>query len=216
MKGFADIHLEPGQCKPENDELGAILRAKPELAERAEIQPFFKARPQLSAFLETWVADIGPARRLAHVFPIFGDFAADFIVGNWERGAYCLIELEDGGRDSIFTALKGKSTKEWGRRFDHGLSQIVDWFYALEDLKSTRKFIECFGHGHMKFEGMLIIGRDAALSDADRARLRWHVDKVRVDSNYVHCLTFDGLCEHLLWRIGHYPEAGKLEDKPGK
>jgi len=211
MKSFLDVTLNPVQCKREIDELGALLKSKPKMAERAEIQPFFRARQQLSAFVGTYVPDIGPAKRLAYEFPIFGDFAADLVVGNKERGAYCLIELEDAGRDSIFTAVKGKSTKEWGKRFDHGFSPLVDWFRALDDLKNTKKFTHLFGHGHVKFEGMLIIGRDAGLSEFDLDRLRWRGDKVRVDSNYVHCLTFDGLHERLSWRISHYPEEGKLE-----
>src|SRR5262249_11246053 len=150
-----------------------FLKAKPELAERAEIQPFFKARRQLCAFIGTWFLDIGPAKRLAYELEILGDFAADIVVGNRERGAYCLVELEDAGQESIFTKIKGKSTKEWSKRFDHGFSQLVDWFYALSDFKNTGKFKDVFGAGHIRFEGLLLIGRDSDLSDSDRARMRW-------------------------------------------
>jgi len=210
MKDFIDIALDPVQCKREIDELGAFLEARLDLAERAEVQPFFRARPQLSAFIGTYAPDVGPATRLAYEFPIFGDFAADIVIGNKEQGVYCLIELEEAGQDSIFAALKNRSTKEWGKRFEHGFSQLVDWFYSLDDLKQTQKFTECFGHGHIKFEGIMIVGRDAGLSERDSARLRWRTDKVRVDSNYVHCLTFDALYRKLAWRISHYPEASKL------
>jgi hypothetical protein len=211
MKEFTEISLDPAQCKREIWELAELLKSKPTLAERGEIQPFFKSHQQLAAFIGTYVPDIGPARRLAFELPIFGDFVADIVVGNKERGAYCLIELEDASTDSVFVPVIGKATKEWGKRFEHGFSQLLDWFHGLDDLRSTKKFTELFGHGHIKFEGMLIIGRTAGLSEAEQRRLKWRADKVRVDSNYVHCLTFDALCEHLSWRISHYPEAQKFE-----
>ena len=45
---------------------------------------------------------------------------------------------------------------------------------------------------------MLIIGRDAGLTDAyDRFRLDWRTDKVSVDSNNIICVTFDELHRHM-------------------
>ena len=211
MKDFIEIALDPSQCRSQILEFGDLLRSRTALKERAEIQPFFHSRHQLAAFIGTYVPDIGHTKLLAFEFPIFGDFAADIVVGNKENGTYCLIELEDGGSDSVFTKATGKSTKEWGKRFEHGFSQMVDWFHALDDLKSTKKFGQLFGHGHVKFVGMLIAGRDAGLSESDLTRLRWRSDKVRVDSNYVHCLTFDGLYRHLSGRISDYSAARMLE-----
>src|SRR5262249_54897581 len=124
---------------------------------------------------------------------------------------YCLIELEDGRPGSIFTAVKNKSTKERSRRFDHGFSQLVDWFYALDDLKKTSRFAKDYGHGHVKFLGLLVIGRNAGLSEAERDRLRWRAEKVRVDSHYIDCPTFDDLYQHLRLRMSYYPQASKFE-----
>src|SRR5579863_879350 len=131
MKEFIEVTFDPVQSRNELDELGVLLNSSANLSESKDIQPFFKARPQLTAFLGTYVSDIGPASRIAYEFPIFGDFAADIVVGNRDRGTYCLIELEDATSDSVFTLVKGKSTKEWGRRLEHGFSQLVDWFYSL-------------------------------------------------------------------------------------
>jgi hypothetical protein len=97
-----------------------------------------------------------------------------------------------------------------GRRFEHGFSQLVDWFYALDDLKKTSNFARHFGHGHIKCFGLLIIGRDADFSDADRARLKWRTEKVLVDSHPMHCLTFDDLYRILFQRMSYYPQASRF------
>ena len=102
-----------------------------------------------------------------------------------------------GRRDSIFKTPRGKSTPEWSARFEHGFSQVVDWFTHLDDLKKTARFQRDFGTGHVRFSALLVIGRDAGLTDHDRFRLEWRAEKVRVDSHAVECVTFDGLHAHL-------------------
>src|SRR2546430_1042042 len=101
MKEFIEVTFDPVQSRIELDELGALLNSSANLSESKHLHPFFRARRQLTAFLGTFVSEIGPARRLAHEFPIFGDFATDIVVGNQDRGNYCLIELEDATSDSI-------------------------------------------------------------------------------------------------------------------
>jgi Domain of unknown function (DUF4263) len=181
------------------------------LAERADIQAFFKKRKQLSAFIGTFAPNIGPASLLGYEFPFMGDFSADIVLGNKETGVFCVIEFEDGKPGSIFKKLPKKSTTEWGQRFEHGFSQLVDWFYSLDDFKKTERFAKDFGHGHITFIGLLILGRSADLSASDRNRLRWRTEKVRVDSHTIECLTFDDLYDYLEMRMSFYPEASKLE-----
>jgi hypothetical protein len=125
---------------------------------------------------------------------------------------FCVVEFEDGKPDSIFTKLPKKSTPEWSRRFEHGFSQLVDGFYSLDDFKKTERFAKDFGHGHITFFGLLILGRSVHLSDSDRNRLKWRTEKVRVDSHTIECLTLDDLYQYLEWRISFYPQASKLED----
>ena len=50
-------------------------------------------------------------------------------------------------------------------RFEHGFSQIIDWFTTLDDFKKTDKFEREFGKGHVTFTGLLVVGRDASVSD---------------------------------------------------
>ena len=211
MKEFKEIVFDPAKCRKEIEQFSLLLRSKQKLVERKELQPFFRRREHLTAFLGLYVPDIGPANRLAYEFPLFGNFTADMIVGNAGAGEYCLIELEDAGETSIFRKAGKKATKEWSPRFDHGCSQLIDWFYALDDMKKTSAFASHFGHGHVKFVGLLLIGRNAFLTADDLTRLRWRTEKVIVDSHRLLCLTYDVLCEQLARRIRQYPEAAKLE-----
>jgi hypothetical protein len=75
--------------------------------------------------------------------------------------------------------------------FEHGFSQIVDWFFLLDDFKKTDLFKKDFGNEHVRFSALLITGRDHGISDYDRLRLDWRSDKVLLDSQAVLCLTFD-------------------------
>src|SRR5262249_26127632 len=161
---FADILFDPVKCQRELNAFGKLLISRKNLSERDDLLPFFKKRKQLSAFIGTFTPNIGPAAQLAYEFPFLGDFAADIVLGNREQGEYCVVELEDGRPNSIFARVGNKATREWSRRFDHGFSQLVDWFYSLDDLKKTDRFARDFGHGHIKFFGLLIIGRSAGLS----------------------------------------------------
>jgi hypothetical protein len=196
-KQFKQITLDPKKCRVQIEEFGALLESKAALSEKDDIQPFFKNRPQVSAFIGSYMRDIGPATDYAFEYPFYGDFAADLVVGDKSGRRFCVIEFEAGRTDSIFKIPKGKSTTEWSQRFEHGFSQIVDWFALLDDLKKTDRFKKDFGHDHIRFSAMLIIGRDAGVTGYDRTRLEWRTEKVRVDSHPVECVTFDGLYEHM-------------------
>jgi hypothetical protein len=73
----------------------------------------------------------------------------------------------------------------------------VDWFSSIDDFKNTRRFRRDFGPDHIRFSALLVIGRDAGMTEDDRNRLDWRTEKVRVDSHPVECVTFDGLHEHM-------------------
>ncbi len=211
-KTLEEIAFNPTQCRLEIGAFKKLLQSKEKLAERADILKFFKKRKQLSAFIGTFAPNIGLADRVAHEFPIIGDFAADIMLGNKDQGIFCAVEFEDGKPASVFTKVRNKSTTEWSRRFEHAFSQLVDWFYALDDFKKTDRFKKDFGHGHIRFLGLIVLGRSAGVSDDDRPRLRWRTEKVLIDSHPVECLTYDELCDQLEWRVSRYPEAFKLEE----
>ena len=202
-KSFQPIVFDPAGCRSEILELKSLLDAKAELSERQDVQPFFKSHEQIAAFLGTYSNNIGPATDIVFEYPIVGNFVADLIVGNRALGAYCFVEFEDGRDDSIFKKTT-RSMTDWSPRFEHGFSQIVDWFSHLDDLKKTDLFKKDFGKNYPRFSALLIIGRDSGITDYDRIRLDWRCEKVLIDSQSVVCVTFDRLFEDLDRRLRVY------------
>jgi len=195
---FTNVKFDPKQCRIEIDEFGALLQAKAELSEKADIQPFFKSRVQVSAFIGSLMRNIGPATQICFEYSFFGDYAADLVLGDKAYRQFCVIEFEDGRLQSIFKPSQTGNTRVWSPRFEHGFSQLIDWYTMLDDLKKSERFKRDFGDGHIRFSAMLIIGRDSGVSDSyDRFRLNWRADKVSVDSNNVICVTFDELHYHM-------------------
>lgn len=212
-KNLEMIAFDPSRFEKELKAFAALLQSKPDLSERDDIQPFFKKSKHLTAYLGIFSSTIGPATELAFEYPFFGDFSADVLLGSKKAGEFCIIELEDGRRDSIFKKGGGRANPEWSARFEHGFSQLVDWFYHLDDFKGSKGFAKTFGYGHIKFMGMLIIGRSAGLDDTQRNRLKWRSEKILIDSHPIIFLTLDDLHALLQTRFTLYRAAAPLERK---
>jgi hypothetical protein len=163
---FTSVKLDPRQCGVEIDEFGVMLASRTELSEQHDIQPFFKSRLQISAFIGSFMRNIGPATQICFEYQFFGDYAADLVLGDKAYRQFCVIEFEDGRAQSIFKPSQSGNTRVWSPRFEHGFSQIIDWYTMLDDLKKSQRFKRDFGDGHVRFSAMLIIGRDASLTDA--------------------------------------------------
>ena len=205
------ITFDHARFEAELNALGDLLGSKVELSETEDIQPLFKTSRHLSAFLGTFVPNIGPASELAYEFPFFGDYRADLLLGRRSAADFCVVEFEDGRTDSIFKKQPNRRNPEWSARFEHGFSQLTDWFFNLDDYKKNHGFTSTFGYGHVSFTGLLVIGRSASLDDMKRTRLRWRSDKVLVDSNPVICVTFDDVFDILRGRYALYKAAASLE-----
>lgn len=200
-KSMRSVSFDPVKCRSEITEFGALLASKPELSERDNTQPFFASHEHLSAFMGTYAPEIGPAAEIVFEYPIYGNFRADLIVGNKSAGAFLLVEFEDGRPDSVFRKT-GRDLPEWGPRFEHGFSQIVDWFSLLDDLKKTDLFKKTFGDGYVSFSGLLVIGRDTGLvEEYDQIRLSWRSGNIALTSQPVVCITYDQLHAKLSWRL---------------
>ena len=61
----------------------------------------------------------------------------------------------------------GPFLAEWGRGFEHGFSQIVDWFWKLDDQSRTNEFRNRFGAPDARLSEMLVIGRNGFLPQRD-------------------------------------------------
>jgi Domain of unknown function (DUF4263) len=200
-KSMMQISFDPIKCRAEIIEFGTLLASKPDLSERDDIQPFFKSHEHLSALMGTYAPEIGPATEIVFEYPKYGNFRADLIVGNKSAGAFLLVEFEDGRLESIFRKTS-RDLPEWSPRFEHGFSQIVDWFCLLDDLKKTDLFKRTFGEGYVSFSGLLVIGRDSGLTNEyDQIRLSWRSGNIALTSQPVVCVTFDQLHSKLDWRL---------------
>ena len=69
------------------------------------------------------------------------------------RRACTFVELEDAGPRSLFVKHGDKSTREWSPRFDHGYSQVVDWFHKLQDMTHTATMEARFGKRAIDYTG---------------------------------------------------------------
>jgi hypothetical protein len=213
-KNLDTVDFDPAKFEKEVQALEDLLTAKADLSEKKDIQPFFRKSIHLTAYMGTFSPNIGPATEFAFEYPFFGDFSADVLLGNKRAGEFCVVEFEDGRRDSIFKKQPQRGNPEWSARFEHGFSQIVDWFYNLDDFKGTKGFAKTFGTGHVRFTGLLVIGRNAGLDDAQRNRLKWRTERILIDSHAINCITFDDLHALLRNRFILYRAASKLEKKP--
>lgn len=201
MKEFKTLSFDPKRCRKEIDDLRRLLTTGGDLKEEQHIRPFFEKRHQLSAFLAVYNPNIVHFDLLAYQYPLFGDFTCDLVVGDSVKNAFCFIEFEDAGSRSLFVKQGRKATREWSPRFEHGYSQIIDWFYKLDDLEKSDDFAARFGARSIRFMDVLVVGRGRHLRSGEKGRLDWRRENVTVRSKTIQCVTFDGLLEDLLGRL---------------
>jgi len=213
LKDFQTHKLSIAKCQQQLKELKDLLASKAELDERNDILPFFRQRRDLSSFISTYVNDIVNPDRLAFELDIFGDFACDLAVGDSTNHTFLLIEFEDAKKNSLFQQ-GGKYAPEWSQRLEHGFSQVIDWFWKLDDLEGTDDYEHRFGAKKATFHGLVIIGRGENLIPREKKRLKWRQDHLIVDSKKVSVISFDQLVTDLEFRLNRYSEAAKADKSP--
>lgn len=210
-KEFKQIQFDPEKCRKEVEELRDLLATNRELQERKQVLPFFKERLHLSAYLGSYHPENRRYDLVAHELPLFGDFVADLVVGDSENSAFAFVEFEDASPESIF--VKKKAIPDRSPRFEHGFSQLVDWFFKLHEQGQTVDFEDKFGNRTIRHLGILVIGRTEHLGKREEQRLRWRQEFVLLNSKPIYCKTFDQLCDDLLARLEQFPIATKAEEK---
>jgi hypothetical protein len=218
MKTFDPFQIDFHKCRIELGHLRALLDQFENaiLREREDVLSFFRTHRHLAALAGHYMPKIVNVDRLAYEFDFFGDYAADLAVGDSKRGAYCFIEFENAAPDSIFVKAGKKASLEWAKRFDRGYSQIIDWFWKLNDMAGTSAMRARFDdHDSIDYYGLLVIGRTKGLMPLERKRLEWRRQKVIIDSRHVHCLTFDEFYEDLAFRLEKYGPAAMADEKKG-
>lgn len=205
MKRLETHILNVVNCRVEWNEFDALLKTKSILSERQDVLPFFKKRHDLSMLIGSYISNIKKPDVFAYEFQIYGDFVADLIVGDSSTYNYLLIEFENGRPDSIFMQKKNKATPDWSRRFETAFSQLVDWLWKLEDMRSTSDFQNTFGSRRARFQGLIVIGKDMNLNSQELDRLKWRNDRVIVDSTAISCVSFNQLHEDFdYWLKSYY------------
>lgn len=194
-------------------EFRQLLDGSAELSEGIDLLPFFIARPDLAALVGSIAISVHRINAVADEFDLFGNFRCDWCVGDSAGRSYAFVEFEDARANSVF-ADGPKYHAEWGRRFEHGFSQLVDWFWAVDQYRDTIDFQRRFGTGPVQFVGILVIGRRRFLSPDQVARLRWRVEKVWVNGHKVYCQTFDDLYDHLAALLHFYRSMVTRGDSP--
>lgn len=209
MKTFQPLTFDPVRCRKEAREFQKWLARRPLLDEKKHILPFFQKRQHLAALIGAYNPNVIRFNRLAFEYALFGDFTCDLVVGDAMKHSYSFIEFEDARPNSLFVKQGKKATREWSPRLDHGCSQIVDWFYKLEDMKKSDDFVARFEARSINYSGILVVGRDQYLLHGEWERLKWRRDNVVVASRNIRIVTFDELLEDLRGRLETFALAAE-------
>jgi hypothetical protein len=202
MKAMHTVALDLPVLKRELDELEAFLNTNKTLQERAQVLPFFKARPVLTAAIGMLGQTVTVPDQYAHELNLFGDFAADAASGDSQTNGVLLIEFEDALPYSVFATAGAGKVRPWSRRFEHGVSQLTDWVWRLsEEAPGSTASTRIFRTASPQISLLLVIGRDSDLTDVEKARLRWRTNHVRIGPYQMSCLTFDQVLSSLRRRV---------------
>jgi hypothetical protein len=201
MKSLEKFTLNLPKCRRELADFRELLDRQGGLSERDEVLPFFKTHRHIAALIGAYNPRINRFDRIASEFDLFGDYTCDLAIGDSTSHNFCFVEFEDASPNSVFIKKRGKSTPEWSPRFEHGFSQILDWFRILEDQQRTAQFNARLGAETIQYLGLLVIGRRQFLDDAQYQRMRWRSEQVQVGARQVHCITFDELFQTLSLKL---------------
>ena len=193
MKKFQTLEFDRTIYERELNEYNQLLSNNQTLQESKQILPFFRERKMLSSQIASILSEFINIDRIAFEYDLFGNFKSDLVVGDSNSSTYCFVEFEDAQANSIFTTKQSKYKSEFSYRFEHGFSQIIDWFYYLNQV-SSHQIEERFGVSKIDFHGILVVGRNHFLRESDDFdRLNWRSNNVIVNSKRVRVVTYDML-----------------------
>lgn len=195
MVNLISANINLTTCKSDLQNFKILLDSHKEIDETILLK-FFKDRPNLILLLGKLV--LGSASYYKDEFNIFNEFYADFAICNTEKNMYVFVEFEEAKKNSIFKQVgktRGITRFEWSDKFEHGYSQVIDWFFRLDDFAETNKFQEHFGVNEISYTGYLVIGRQkiSIPNFGYQDRLDWRTKKVIVNGKSIICMTYDEL-----------------------
>ena len=170
------------------------IKERRELEEKEHLQIFFNNHPivlcTLAHLVEMSELDVD---EMQFEFDLWGNFRCDVGFGNSTTNTYCLIELEGAQKNSLFKN-KPKNYPKYSDRLECGYSQIIDWFFKIDEIKNTSGIKRRFAGEYPRVNAVLIIGRSHFLNtDLERNRFNWRRDNTLIGAKNVNCLTYDEL-----------------------
>ncbi|MBE9055236.1 Shedu anti-phage system protein SduA domain-containing protein [Sphaerospermopsis sp. LEGE 08334] len=207
------------ECDQQIQELQHFLKTNLEIRETGKngLQRFFSNRPNLILLLGYWHFGLEPAFYKPEVSLFSNEFRADFVISDRQKKKFVFVEFEDATENSIFkpklqNSDSGNTSYEWSSRYEHGVSQVIDWYYRMDDYERTYKFEEYFGHREISYTGLLVIGRDKFLQQSGlMQRFRWRSSKTIINSKPLHCITFDQLLQESIEKLSTLKASDQLE-----
>jgi hypothetical protein len=193
---MGDLRPYTGSFKTEERDgkaFGSYLRTKTgNIGERALQKYIYPKDGLIAAIGRSYGIQVGA---IASEFNLFNEFWADLAIQSVDKRRILLIEMEPGHTTAIF---KRKPKRQWASAFEHGYSQVVDWLYRLDDYRKTNQIAAKFNTKEsVSLEGLIIIGRSAALDMEDRNRLDWRKGKSVIDSQHFMCATYDEVADQI-------------------
>lgn len=196
------FELSLAQAEKALPEFKSLLDRQDELSESKDVLPFFAAHPHLAVLCGSAKLQIETIDRARREFSLFSHFRCDWAIGDSSRREFSLIEFEDARRTSVFGGGK-KYHDEWGKRLEHGFSQIIDWAWSLDAYRNTPDFVRNFGQGDAEFFAMLVVGRTKFANNTEDQvlRMKWRHRHLSIRSIQIFCITFNELYEFLSRRV---------------
>jgi hypothetical protein len=194
-----DIAIDLNAVQTELNQLKVNLTDPHWWKERDQILPFFKKSLNLSSFIGRFYCD--RINKYKHECQILNFFRADLVSGDGPGSRFLFIEFEDASITSMFKKPnETRITDEWSSNLEHGYSQIIDWFWLLEDAKKLDVFESVFGR-NPAIAGLVVAGRTDVNDKDVRARIRWREEKTIINSCHIFIKSYDQLVTDLSLKL---------------
>ena len=192
MPQLRPIALDFEQAAEELSEFRTFLEENTSFSETQVVKEL-RTRPHLSCLIGSLIAGVSRANVYKFEFQIQGVFRADLVVGNLQQKRFVLVEFEGGETHSIFGPGQTNQMRNWSRQLEHGLGQLVDWAWALQDASHTQILKNNFGCEDISTVFLLVCGRDGLMDPTEQKRFFWRSNNILLSGTRATCLTYDGL-----------------------
>ncbi|MEZ9128609.1 Shedu anti-phage system protein SduA domain-containing protein [Vibrio sp. 10N.222.55.B11] len=193
---FYDCALDLNEAEKELNAYKALLDRQVEIGE-TELQNFFASHIQLMWLMGRVTGVDAPVKYNAES-SVFSKYRTDYMITNEDNSKYSFIEFEEAKLNSIFKSRSGQTTTrfDWSNTFEHGVSQVTDWFYLLSENYGTDLMENEFQCRKINYQGVVIAGRDKSIASPEQNnRLHWRIGNTVIGSKQILFFTFDTLYE---------------------